>query len=394
MANNNNNTNSNQFPTENENEFPNSFMHLLNHGASSNPNFGASSSNPNAQPYPNFSNYFPGQRLNEMQQQQLMQQQQFQLQNFNLQHMLHQQAMQAQQQNQYQHMLQQQSQPQRQSQQEQSQSQAPDTPTRKKRSHKKKIGGVSKKEIYKKKMWDPEEEAWLATCWIDSSEDSKKGNSQKISTLWNTIYEKFNNNERGWYRGDDQLTSKWRNVNRACKDFNGFYEDVKRNWRSGQNDEGIMKKALLIYKREKLKDFNMVQAWDVLKKHPKWYAPPPFGGEDEGDDDDDDDDNDVEEGFNDSFHVDLSDSRPIEKELFGSDRLQRPQGRDKAKKAAKRSVSSDAGTASRSTNSSKSSKYSEKKRRKKVHHSRLFEMRLTYNKPRKGFKFLKRICTG
>ncbi|XP_071687336.1 glutathione S-transferase T3-like [Rutidosis leptorrhynchoides] len=118
--------------------------------------------------------------------------------------------------------------------------------------------------------WLSLKEAWLAQCWVDASEDSCKGNSQKYVLLWATIYNKFNNNPNGWQRGDDQLSSKWRNINQACGAFQGAYNKAKRNWRSGDNDQGVEDQAHQIYaNNNKGKRFIMMDVWRVLSNKSK-----------------------------------------------------------------------------------------------------------------------------
>lgn len=203
----------------------------------------------------------------------------------------------------------------------------------KKRSHLKKMDG-SKKSC-NKRAWAPNEEAWLATCYCDASEDSQVGNSQKRGTFWGTVEEKFNANNYGWVRGADQLSSKWRALDRNCKNFTGCYESVSRAWGSGRDHEMIYDQALSDYYDNYTKTFTSKEAWMFLKNHPKWMPPKPVGGTGLRDE---------EEDFFD-HSVDLSTDR--ENELFGADPIPRPMGRNRARKVARSSGSSDAATSSR-----------------------------------------------
>ncbi|XP_071736069.1 uncharacterized protein [Rutidosis leptorrhynchoides] len=216
-----------------------------------------------------------------------------------------------------------------------------------KRSHKKKKD--KDKVVVKtcnKKPWSNKEEEWLAECWADSSKDFKRGNSK--SSLWNTIYEKFNNNNSGWVRGDDQLSSKWRNINKTCQQFKSIYNEVVRTWDSGRNDTDIYGKAVDEYRTTHSKSFNMKDAWFVLKDHPHWYDLPsvaqsetPYAA--------------GEDTFEENEPINISEENPDTKlnDEFGEDPIPQLPERAPSRKVARSSASSDAATSSRGTNSLK-----------------------------------------
>ncbi|XP_071694750.1 uncharacterized protein [Rutidosis leptorrhynchoides] len=157
--------------------------------------------------------------------------------------------------------------------------------------------------------------------------------------------DKFNNNEYGWFRNEDSLSSKWRGVNKACTEFLPIFNDIKDNWRSGANDDDIFKDAAQSYFNTYGKSFNMKDAFYFLKQHPKWNLPKVPVIRDRED---------FEAGVCETQGDPVSLSQDFEAELFGDVQMTRPIGRDKAKKAQKTSASSDAGASSRGKSSSSS----------------------------------------
>ncbi|XP_071729168.1 uncharacterized protein [Rutidosis leptorrhynchoides] len=157
--------------------------------------------------------------------------------------------------------------------------------------------------------------------------------------------EKFNNNEYGWFRNEDSLSSKWRGVNKACTEFLPIFNDIKDNWRSGANEEDICKDAAQSYFNTYGKSFNLKDAFYFLKRHPKWNVPKvPVIRDLE----------DFEAGVGETQGDPISLSQDFEAELFGDVQMTRPIGREKAKKAQKTSATSDAGASSRGKSSSSS----------------------------------------
>ncbi|XP_023737240.1 uncharacterized protein LOC111885193 [Lactuca sativa] len=51
---------------------------------------------------------------------------------------------------------------------------------------------------------------------------------------------------RGEYRSKHQVYSKWGKMNKEVMLFNDLWKNMKRQWKSGENDEVILKKALKV----------------------------------------------------------------------------------------------------------------------------------------------------
>ncbi|XP_071705382.1 uncharacterized protein [Rutidosis leptorrhynchoides] len=196
------------------------------------------------------------------------------------------------------------------------------------------------KEPQHKKLWTPSEEIWLASCWIDCSEDGVHGNSQRGPAFWTRIHNKFNDNDQGFLRNNDQLSGKWHHLDKVCKDFTALYNEEERNpRRSGRNEDDVYNLTVQEWQERASKPWGYKDVWEFLKRKPKWYSPPAIGGtgvrrrrgsqlqlEDEDDD-----------VVGENQTVNLEEDRLTNlHELFGPDEIQRPMGRERSKNAAKK----------------------------------------------------------
>ncbi|XP_071702548.1 uncharacterized protein [Rutidosis leptorrhynchoides] len=207
-----------------------------------------------------------------------------------------------------------------------------------------KEGGTSRLQ----KKWSHKETTWLAKCFCDTPKNLIVGNSLKRTNFWGTVKEKFNDNECGWERMEDSLSSKWRDVNKACTKFFSIFKDIKDQCHSGSNDDEIYDAAIAFYKNQYAKKFNMKETFFFLMQHPKWNVSDAPVGKAQDD----------FENVGDSQPDTVSLSPEFENELFENMPIPRPMRRERAKKAARSSTSSDAPTSSR-CRSSGSSKVAE-----------------------------------
>ncbi|KAL7594845.1 hypothetical protein Lser_V15G31187 [Lactuca serriola] len=97
----------------------------------------------------------------------------------------------------------------------------------------------------------------LAQSWIDISEDAKVGKDKKHDRFWIRVLHRFHKGmNRGEYHTKHQVYSKWGKMNKEIMLFNDLYNNVNRQWKSGESNEVILKKALKVYQKENLKAFN------------------------------------------------------------------------------------------------------------------------------------------
>ncbi|GJY53947.1 hypothetical protein Tco_0445611 [Tanacetum coccineum] len=124
------------------------------------------------------------------------------------------------------------------------------------------------------------------------------------------------------------LSSKWNKLNHNCQKFNAIYKRCSRLTKSGENEVDLIKRARAIYRDEnKNTSFTQDDAWEVLRAHSKWDAPPPAP-------------------------VDLTEDEHIpavhSDELFGPDARPRPPGKQRPGKKTKSETSASTGGSSSS----------------------------------------------
>jgi hypothetical protein len=80
----------------------------------------------------------------------------------------------------------------------------------------------------------------LSICrnWCETSEDSIVGNSQKKTTMWDAILEKFNN-DMGYttnVRTKEAIQSRWNLLQQNCNKFHFVLNTTERINQSGANE--------------------------------------------------------------------------------------------------------------------------------------------------------------
>ncbi|XP_023735860.2 uncharacterized protein LOC111883776 [Lactuca sativa] len=114
-----------------------------------------------------------------------------------------------------------------------------------------------RKEKAEARCWERLEALVLAQSWIDISDDATVGKDQKHDRFWIRVLHSFHKGMgRGEYRSKHQVYSKWGKMNKEVMLFNDLWNNMKRQWKSGESDEVILQKALKVYQQENLKAFN------------------------------------------------------------------------------------------------------------------------------------------
>ncbi|XP_021985586.1 uncharacterized protein LOC110881719 [Helianthus annuus] len=114
-----------------------------------------------------------------------------------------------------------------------------------KRSHKKEPNAPRRNRTYL--TWSKNEEYVLARAWLDISED----------------------HEVGELRDKDSISSKWTDINQKCHQFQEVFQRTRNKWDSGQNDTGILTRALKEYNQTG-GVFTYLNCWELLRGSPKW----------------------------------------------------------------------------------------------------------------------------
>ncbi|KAL7584227.1 glutathione S-transferase T3-like [Lactuca sativa] len=134
--------------------------------------------------------------------------------------------------------------------------------------------GVAQPGRQKPTLWVPHEELVLVKAWVDISEDSIQGNAQPGEHFWFRILERFRE-ELGKcddYRTKHQLNSKFREIARGVSKINWLYNNLKTQRKSGQGDEEILQETLQFYLEEVGKPFKWHDCWKLLVRSPRWIT--------------------------------------------------------------------------------------------------------------------------
>ncbi|XP_023759186.1 glutathione S-transferase T3-like [Lactuca sativa] len=110
---------------------------------------------------------------------------------------------------------------------------------------------TKRKEKTEAKCWEPVEVLVLAQSWIDTSEDATVRKDQKQYRFWIRVLHSFHKGmNRGEYRSKHQVYSKWGKMNKEIMLCNDLYNNMKRQWKSGESDDIILRKALKVYQKK------------------------------------------------------------------------------------------------------------------------------------------------
>ena len=129
-----------------------------------------------------------------------------------------------------------------------------------------------KSRTYAARYTGPENEI-LAQSWVNVSEDAEIGNAQRLDAMWKRIADDYNKNRpancpvRRW----DLLKTHFYTLQRFVSAFNGLYNQMKRDWGSGQSDVDILMHAMKEWAQSHNNNaFTHLGMWNTLKESPKW----------------------------------------------------------------------------------------------------------------------------
>ena len=132
----------------------------------------------------------------------------------------------------------------------------------------------------KGKFWTVKESEFLVKAWLDASQDSVTGTGQRASEFWGKILTSYD-----VLREDDPQSTENRNwtglkqrfqlMQHDMKKFHGLYESLKRNIKSGYNEQQYRDLALSKWpalQDSKGKAFQFETCWLLVKDSPRWKA--------------------------------------------------------------------------------------------------------------------------
>ena len=112
----------------------------------------------------------------------------------------------------------------------------------------------------------------LARSWLNVSQDATTGVGQKAQTFWECVETYFSENTDGDQavrRSSRSLASKWSQIQHDVSKFVGAYAAIKDLNPNGAGEEGMIKKALELYKSsnsdQKSPDFAFILVWYILR---------------------------------------------------------------------------------------------------------------------------------
>lgn len=126
------------------------------------------------------------------------------------------------------------------------------------------------------------EDVAVAKSWIAVSEDAIKGTEQKNATFHESVTQLYNrkfkppNRER---RTVKSIQARCKSIQKEFMSFNGCHAKIVRQKQSGANDNDILNMAPALYNGTEITSptddcgvqFKFLKAWEVLRKHPKFY---------------------------------------------------------------------------------------------------------------------------
>nr|XP_043609593.1 uncharacterized protein LOC122581429 [Erigeron canadensis] len=121
--------------------------------------------------------------------------------------------------------------------------------------------------------WGKDEEACLAKAWLNVFEDPYVGNAQTAGSFWGKVkFQMDSHLNRDSGRTPEMCRSKWKDLKHKVSGFCGIYNVKKSKMLSGQSDEDVFKASVALYMRKynNKSGFPHVEAWQVLRRGPKW----------------------------------------------------------------------------------------------------------------------------
>ena len=123
-------------------------------------------------------------------------------------------------------------------------------------------------------VWNQDEELLLAECYIQISEDPKRGAGQSKETFWYRVLDVYNleAERKDWtIRTKNMLTGKWIPMKKEVGKWNSLVNE--KSAMNGENDQDFKTRVHYLYKSVSGIEFKHMKAWSFLKDKHKWKNP-------------------------------------------------------------------------------------------------------------------------
>ncbi|KAI3778280.1 hypothetical protein L2E82_07461 [Cichorium intybus] len=194
--------------------------------------------------------------------------------------------------------------------------------------------------------WDVAEDIALMSAWCIASGNSSRGKNQKKTSLWARVKELYaeaqaENPGKIGNRNEDAMRGRCKRLSKNAQKWVGAYQEAYRRKRSGMSQKDIENEAHKIYEANGNNKFNdFVVFNEVMCKHPKWalqkdrettrsHPASEMGNEESGG------------STKRSRTTEEGDYSNPETPTSGDTSIQRPTGRDEAKRKGKGKVSNE-----------------------------------------------------
>ena len=131
--------------------------------------------------------------------------------------------------------------------------------------------------------WISDEVDRLGVCWCNvSTEKGGVGSSQRLEGMWKKITIKYHTDtppppvpvdSRGNFclpRNEASLSSKWKRTRPLIAKYMKCHMIAINNPQSGEDAEGVLKRAMKLYKQTKSANFQFLSTYQLIKDQPKW----------------------------------------------------------------------------------------------------------------------------
>lgn len=117
------------------------------------------------------------------------------------------------------------------------------------------------------------EDELLCAAYVNVSKDPIVGVNQPIGSYWARIMKYYEANKR-WktIRTQSSLTHRWGEIQKETGKFCGYFSKIERKRRSGTNEDDTIKDALQMFEELEKYHFKFIHCWLVLRREHKWNS--------------------------------------------------------------------------------------------------------------------------